>query len=179
MTKQEAAEQMGDMMRRYKWRIPHIGRPRNNKGGRPIALDPAALMVIEDSLRSGATITRALQNAMISRTAWNTFNELNPDYKSRAEMLMQGAISRAEKTLTEALKHDPELALKYLERKLPDEYSLKERIQHSYDFTRIVLDRPKLIEIQNEDGQELIQERLQEHLSSPRDTDLPDDNKNE
>jgi hypothetical protein len=44
------------------------------------------------------------------------------------------------------MKNSGELALKYLERKLPDEFSLKGNVTHNFEFTGISLERPKLVE---------------------------------
>ena len=45
------------------------------------------------------------------------------------------------------MKKSGDLALKYLERKCPDEFSLKGDIKHTFEFTGISLDKPKVIPV--------------------------------
>ena len=52
----------------------------------------------------------------------------------------------ARNSVTMGMKNSGELALKYLERKLPEEFSLKGNVTHSFEFNGISLERPKQID---------------------------------
>lgn len=52
----------------------------------------------------------------------------------------------ARRAVYNSMKFDGELGLKYLERKLPEEFSLKAQVQHNVEFTGISLDKPNVVQ---------------------------------
>ena len=69
--------------------------------------------------------------------------KLNPFFHAEIEELRQYPALVARNSVYEGMKKSGDLALKYLERKLPDEFSLKGDIKHTFEFTGISLDKPK------------------------------------
>jgi len=146
--RRELAEMSEAIFGRYRF-IPKRKRGRQkNKGenGRPRGVDAGVLLKLEQAFSYGCTIGEALSHADITWQAWYSFIELNPDYKTRVEQLRQHPLVVARVSVTKGMKKSGELALKYLERKLPDEFSLKAVVNHNFEFNAITLDKPKVIE---------------------------------
>ena len=122
------------------------GRPKNRSGaGRPSVVDIFAILKLEEAFSRGFSVNEAIEYAGISKNPYYAWIALNPHFKERIEQLQQRPIMRAKMSLYEAMKHDGGLALKYLERRLPEEFSLKATIQHNFEFTGISLERPRQI----------------------------------
>ena len=101
-----------------------------------------------------------MQYGGISKNAFYGWLALNPQFKARIELLRQMPTIAARISVCEAMEHDGNLALKYLERKSPDEFSLKANVRHSYEFTGITLDKPKPITASKETMPEIEIETL-------------------
>jgi hypothetical protein len=122
------------------------GRPKNRSvAGRPPVVDTSVVLKLEQAFSWGCSVNEAIEYGGIGKTAYYAWIALNPHFKERIEQLQQRPIMMAKMSVYEAMKHDGNLALKYLERRLPEEFSLKATIQHSFEFTGISLERPKQI----------------------------------
>jgi len=146
--RREIAKACEEIMTRWKF-IPDRKRGRPSKYanvGRDRAVDVAVVLLLIEATSWGCTDTEARVHADISQTAFDNFCKLNPLFKSYLAEKRQHPTVIARNSVTMGMKNSGELALKYLERKLPDEFSLKGNVTHSFEFTGIILERPKLIE---------------------------------
>lgn len=71
----------------------------------------------------GAPDSEAAANAGISPQTLKKYLEEIPELKKAKEQLVEKVTLEARKTLFIGIKKNPELALKFLERKLPDEFA--------------------------------------------------------
>lgn len=78
----------------------------------------------------GGSDKEAAFYAEISPAALSDYLKKNPLISERKEALKNKPILKAREELIKGLKDNPELALKYLERKLPDEFALKNILEH-------------------------------------------------
>jgi hypothetical protein len=69
--------------------------------------------------------------ADISPAALSDFLKKNPDITERKEALKNKPILKARQEVVKGLDNNPEFSLKYLERKLQDEFAIKQKIEHS------------------------------------------------
>jgi hypothetical protein len=120
------------------------GRPSNrSRSGRPRAVDVATLLKLEHAFSIGCSVDEAVAYADISVNSYYEFIKLNPTYSERVSRLKQLPTVVARNSVTSGMKNSGELALKYLERKLPEEFSLKAVVQHNVEFTGISLEKPR------------------------------------
>jgi hypothetical protein len=87
---------------------------------------PEVIAKLEFAFSLGASQLEACLNAGISRSAYYEWLKKNPDRKDKFEQLRETPTYKARKTVVDALEENPELALKYLERKKKDEFSLRQ-----------------------------------------------------
>ena len=73
----------------------------------------------------GGTDVEACLYAHISKAALNRYLEANPKLRDEKELLKETPILAARKSVIDGLKDDHNLALKFLERKKKDEFSLR------------------------------------------------------
>lgn len=85
---------------------------------------------LEECWALGASDAEAAFFAEISPTALSRYLETHPAISQRKEALKLSPVLAARRCLVEAVKTDPELALKYLERVKRDEFSLKFEVDH-------------------------------------------------
>lgn len=102
-----------------------------NKCGRPSKLDETALRKLEEAFALGSTDLEACFYAGISKSAFYAYQEQHPEFQDRKEQLKQRPILLARTSVVKGIQENPELALKFLERKKKDEFSLKQELEHS------------------------------------------------
>jgi hypothetical protein len=143
----ETAQEAERIYSEYRFEKPRKrGRPKNRSAaGRPSAVDASVVLKLEQAFSWGCSVNEAREYAGISKTPYYAWTALNPHFQERIEQLQQRPIMMAKMSVYEAMKHDGGLALKYLERRLPEEFSLKAVVQHNFEFTGISLERPKQI----------------------------------
>lgn len=118
-----------------------------NKGGRPTSVTEEALKKLELAFAEGATDAEACFLADISPATLYNYQEKHPEFIERKEGLKSRPIMLARKTVNEGIKHDPDLALRFLERKKKDEFSVRQEFEHSGpDGAPIPIDITKQIE---------------------------------
>lgn len=146
--RREVAKACEAIMSRYKFAPDRKrGRPsRYAKVGRERGVDVGVVLLLLEATSWGCTESEARVHASISRTAFESFCQLNPQFHNDLAELRQHPTVIARNSVTMGMKNSGELALKYLERKLPDEFSLKGNVTHNFEFTGISLERPKLVE---------------------------------
>ena len=146
--RQTLAKQYAEIMGAWKWAPDRLkGRPKKSYNeGRDRAVDPSVIIKLEEAFTFGASLAEALVYANVSTTAYYHWLEINPSFSKRIEELRLNPNIRARKSVFARMKYDADLALKFLERKLPEEFSLKAVVKHDVEFTGIAIDRPKIIE---------------------------------
>ena len=157
----EIARQSEEIMTRFIFAPKNKrGRPSNRRTtGRPRAVDISTILKLEEAFSIGCSIAEACAYADIAVNSYYEFIKLNPDYPKRIEQLRQLPTVVARNSVTSGMKNSGELALKYLERKLPEEFSLKALIQHNVEFTGISLEKPKqTVELITERSTAIIEE---------------------
>lgn len=80
---------------------------------------------LDEAFALGCTDAEACLYADISKECLYQYQDKHPEYVGRKEQLKQRPVLLARSELIKGLKGNPELALKYLERKLKSEFSLR------------------------------------------------------
>ena len=100
-----------------------------NKGGRPSSVTPETLAKLEQSFSLGCSDLEACIYADVSPSILYRFQEKNPEFRERKEMLKQKLVLKARTVVAEALKNKDENTAKwYLERKARDEFAAKQEV---------------------------------------------------
>ena len=146
--RREVAKQCEAIMSRYKFAPDRKrGRPsRYANVGRERGVDVGVVLLLFEATSWGCTESEARVYADIGRKSFDNFCQLNPEFRNDLAEKRQHPLIIARNSVTMGMKNSGELALKYLERKLPDEFSLKGNVTHSFEFTGITLERPKIVE---------------------------------
>ena len=93
-----------------------------NKGGRPTKMTPETIRKLEQAFSLGCTDLEACLFADIGKSTLYDYQEENPEFAERKARLKENPVLLARKSVVEALEGDPDLALKFLERKKKDEF---------------------------------------------------------
>ena len=122
--------------------------------GRPKVIGNTVLQKLEWAFKLGASDREACNEAGISPQTLYNYQAKNPDFLEQKEAWKSTPVFRARKALVERLESDPHLALKYLEKKLPEEFGRRTEVQmtqsHSLDVVALVQsieDRNKAIRL--------------------------------
>lgn len=99
-----------------------------NPVGRPTIMTPEVVKKLEDAFKMGCTDIEACLNADISRQTLQNYQEKNPEFVDRKELLKKTPTFRARASILKAIDDDPDLAMKYLERKEKAEFSLRSEV---------------------------------------------------
>ncbi len=93
--------------------------------GRPTVMTPEVIEALEEAFKWGCTDQEACLNADIADDTLYKYQREYPEFIKRKEQLKQNPIKKARKAVFDALDKNPDLALKFLERKKKDEFSTK------------------------------------------------------
>lgn len=96
-----------------------------NEVGRPTIMTPETIAKLEEAFMMGCGDLEACLFADISKTTLYNYQQDNPEFVERKEKLKENPILLARGSVVRKLNEDPDLALKFLERKKKDEFSLK------------------------------------------------------
>ena len=100
-----------------------------NKGGRPSSVTSETLAKLEQAFSLGCSDLEACIYADVSPSILYRFQEKNPEFRERKEMLKQKLVLKARTVVAEALKNKDENTAKwYLERKARDEFAAKQEV---------------------------------------------------
>lgn len=104
--------------------LPARNKARDNsERGRPNSITPEVLNKLRDAFLIGCTDDEAAFYANISRTTLYEHQKNNPEFTDWKDQLKQNPFLMARQTIVRNLQHDPDLALKYMERKRKKEFS--------------------------------------------------------
>lgn len=98
-------------------------KPKKSNKGRKTVFTAGTLQKLEEAFSLGANNTDACAHVDVSEAAFYAFCKEHPEKKERFERLKTKPILKALLCLNQGIKSNPDLALKYLERKRKDEYS--------------------------------------------------------
>lgn len=93
----------------------------------PTKMDDAVVQKLEEAFSLDCTVEEACFLANISKQTYYNWIKSFPEQKERFDALRQKPIIKARTTVIASLD-DPDMALKYLERKKKDEFSTKQEI---------------------------------------------------
>lgn len=98
------------------------------KGQKKQKLTPDTIRKLEEALAIDASVLEACFYADISSDTYYRWIKENPVLSDRLERLRHKPILAARQTVVKAIKTDPEMALKYLERKNKKEFSTRQEV---------------------------------------------------
>lgn len=107
--------------------------PRVGRSGRPSAVTQSVVLKLEMAFAFDCTVEEACLYAAISRNTYYEFTKRYPDFQDRIAALRNAPILITRMCILRAAEHDADLALKYLERKLPMEFSTRAQMHHTSD----------------------------------------------
>lgn len=99
-----------------------------NKGGRPSVVTQEIVYKLEEAFVWGCTDAEACLYAGISRATLYNYQKDNEGFLDRKELLKKTPILAARQTVVRELVNSPDLSLKFLERKLKNEFSLRTEV---------------------------------------------------
>lgn len=95
---------------------------------RPTVMTPEVIAKLEESFEWGCSDREACLHADISEEALYLYQGKNPSFTKRKALLKENPILVARKSVVGAMKRNPELSLKFLERKNKAEFSLRSEL---------------------------------------------------
>lgn len=88
---------------------------------------------LEEAFAFGASDEEACFYADISKQTLYTYQDKHPEFIDRKEALKQRPILLARQSVVKGLEGDPQLALKFLERKRRREFATRSEMEHEFD----------------------------------------------
>jgi hypothetical protein len=101
----------------------------------------ATVNKLEEAFAFGCTDQEACLYADISKQCLYNYQEKNPEFVDRKELLKENPVLLARKSVVGDLEDDSNLALKYLERKKKDEFSLKQIVAVESPFEGMTIEQ--------------------------------------
>lgn len=102
--------------------------------GRPSSMTPAVIQALETAFSYGATDKEACLHAGITTDTLLRYERKNPDFRERKHELKEMPSLKARKAVVDALDKDPDLALKFLERKKADEFAPTAKVKNTIEL---------------------------------------------
>lgn len=96
--------------------------------GRPTKMTPETVKKLEEAFAIGASDAEACFYADISKETLYTYQDKFPAFLDRKEALKERPVLLARQSVIRGMEQDPNLALKYLERKAKHEFSLRQEL---------------------------------------------------
>ncbi len=93
--------------------------------GRPSIMTPEIINKLEQAFMLGCSDLEACLFADIGKSTLYNYQDANPDFLERKEKLKENPILVARTSVISGLNNDPDLALRFLERRKKDEFSTK------------------------------------------------------
>ena len=101
------------------------------KTGRPSVMTQEVVGKLEFAFAFDSTVEEACFYVGISPDTYYTFCKQHPDFSERITALRCAPTLMARMTVLRAAEHDADLALKFLERKRPQEFSTRAQVHHT------------------------------------------------
>ena len=98
---------------------------KKNKGWRNPIVTPEAIQKLEEAFSWWCSDLEACLHANIWKSTLYNYQNDNPEFLERKEILKEKTIILARQTVVKSLKDSPDMALKYLERKRKAEFSTR------------------------------------------------------
>lgn len=98
------------------------------KEGRPPKMVDTTVKKLEEAFSLGCSDLEACVLAGISKQTLYNYQKDHPEFIDRKELLKETPILLARTSVINGLQENPDLALKYLERKKKDEFSLRNEL---------------------------------------------------
>ena len=98
-----------------------------NKRGRPLIINESVLHKLEEVFALGGTDLEACLYAGISKSALYNYQQVNPDFVERKELLKENPVLLARRTIVKELKTDALTARWYVERR-DKSFNLKQEL---------------------------------------------------
>ena len=105
--------------------------PKAGKTGRPTVMTQVTVQKLEHAFVYDSPVEEACLYAGISKQTYYNFCKEHPDFLDRIEQLRNAPYFVLRKRVVAAAEHDADLALKFLERKRPQEFSTRAQIHHT------------------------------------------------
>ena len=102
--------------------------PYGNKIGRPTKMNAETIKKLEEAFAIGASDGEACFYADISHQTLYTYQEDNPEFLERKNKLKERPVLLARQTVVKSLESNPDMAMKYLERKRRKEFATKQEV---------------------------------------------------
>jgi hypothetical protein len=112
-----------------------------NKTGRPTKMTEATVNKLEEAFAWGCTDAEACLYADISKQCLYNYQDKHPEFVDRKALLKKNPVLKARKSVVGNLEDDSNLALKYLERKKKDEFSLRQIIDVKSDRQPLTIEQ--------------------------------------
>lgn len=96
--------------------------------GRPTKMTEPTIKKLEEAFAIGATDAEACFYADISHETLYTYQDKNPGFLERKRALKERPVLLARQSVIKGMESDPNLALKYLERRKKDEFGLRHEL---------------------------------------------------
>jgi len=100
----------------------------NKAVGQPTVMTDDVLRILEQCFLIGCTDEEACNTAGIATTTLYNYQVKHPEYTEQKALLKTSPTYKARKAVVDNLEADPYLALKFLERKKKDEFSLRSEL---------------------------------------------------
>lgn len=97
--------------------------------GRPTKMTALTVKKLEEAFALGCSDLEACLYADISKQTLYSYQQDHDEFIDRKELLKQRPVLEARKSVVHHLKNDGKLAMKYLERKLSNEFSLRAQVE--------------------------------------------------
>ena len=102
-----------------------VTKRKSKAVGRKTIMTPETIEKLEEAFLLGCSDREACLMADIAPATLYKYQEKNPEFTERKEQLKQSPFIKARQAVISSFRRDPNLALKYLERKKKDEFSLR------------------------------------------------------
>jgi hypothetical protein len=103
-------------------------KKKKSKVGPPTKMTSTALALLKEAFLLGCTDDEACLKAEIDPATLYRYQKKNPNYARQKELWKQNPFLIARTTIVREIQVNPDLALKYMERKKKDEFSLKQEV---------------------------------------------------
>lgn len=136
------------------------------KAGRPTKINQETVRKLEMTASLDCTVSEMCFYADISRDTYYRWMKENKELSDRLTGLRNRPILKARQEVIKGLEGNPEFALKYLERKLPGEFGIRQKIEGvQVQQVTTLMDVIKLANDENNPYSKLSEEKLLEEFN--------------